>query len=90
MDTTKKYQPNPAMVKRLEDDCRYHPVHGDQAERYAANRADVEALGKALLERCPESRELTIAIRRLKEALMYANAAIAINEKPDVENRLPD
>jgi hypothetical protein len=84
-----KYKPSPDTLIRLKSTFTFHPVHGDQAQRYEAIRAEALRFGVMLSGTCPESRELTVAIRKLQEAVMYANASIAINEKPD-ENSLPD
>jgi len=61
----------------------YHAPFGNQAERYEKLRAQVKFLAMIVLELTPECAEQTIAIRKLQEAVMFANAAIAINEKPD-------
>ena len=33
-----------------------------------------------LVDECPDSRELSVALTKLEEAVMWANAAIARNE----------
>lgn len=58
----------------------FHPVKDDQPERYALLREKFEELSILILENTPESREQTLAIRKLKEAAMGANEAIAVNE----------
>lgn len=35
---------------------------------------------------CPESRERSLALTRLEESVMWANASIARNEKPKIDN----
>jgi hypothetical protein len=35
-------------------------------------------------EKCPDSREKSLAITNLEQAVMWANAAIARNERPDL------
>lgn len=75
------YEPKPEDVARLQNNISHHVPHGDQAERYEFNRASVLALGMGLLERCPPSRELSLALTHLEEVCFWANAAIARNEK---------
>lgn len=58
----------------------YHRPHGNQGERYDALRAAGLQLAKVINTLAPESGEKTLAIRRVQEAIHYANAAIAINE----------
>lgn len=58
----------------------YHAPHGDQAARYETLRAAGLLLAAAIHDLAPESGEKTLAIRRVQEAVMYANAAIACNE----------
>ena len=60
----------------------YHPPHGDQAQRYERLRAGGGELARLINDFAPESAEKTLAIRRVQEAVMYANAAIACNEPP--------
>ena len=64
----------------------YHAPFGNQAERYEKLRSQTKFLAMIVLELTPECAEQTIAIRKLQEAVMFANAAIAINEtKPESE-----
>lgn len=67
----------------------YHAPHGDQAKRYERLRAGGRRLAELVNELAPESGEKTLAIRRVQEAVMYANAAIACNE-PKPATRMSD
>lgn len=58
----------------------YHPPKGDQTARYSELRAGAKELSAYLIQRCPPSRELSLALTKLEEAVMWANAAIARNE----------
>lgn len=58
----------------------YHPPFGDQAERYVKMRSEAKSLAATIQRSCPESREKALAITNLQQAIMWANAAIAINE----------
>ena len=60
---------------------RYHPPTGGKAAKHEAVR---EACLKAAIELtnlCPESRELSMAISHLDQAMMAGNAAIARYEE---------
>lgn len=65
---------------QLENKFAHHAPKGDQAERYAENRKKFLVLAKHVRDVTPCSPEQTLAIGRLYEAMMLANAAIAINE----------
>lgn len=58
----------------------YHSPKNDQAERYATLRSRGGELAIRMMELCPESAERTLAIRKIEEALFWANASIARNE----------
>jgi len=58
----------------------YHTPKGDQAERYVALRDKAKELAHMIDQKCLESREKSLAITKLQECIMMANAAIAINE----------
>lgn len=58
----------------------YHAPKPDQLPRYEAIRARARGLAVFLCEHCPESRELSLALTKLDELVMWANAAIARNE----------
>jgi hypothetical protein len=66
----------------LENRYTYHPPHGDQVERYAAIRAKVLETAKFVRDATPSSREQSLALTALDEAMMFANAAIARHEPP--------
>ena len=59
---------------------KYHKPKGDQASRYENIRAHAKNLAEFLDENCPESREKSLALTNLQQAVMWANASIAINE----------
>lgn len=58
----------------------YHPPKDDQAERYVALRGNAQTLATEIHFFCPPSRERSLALTRLEEAVFWANAAIARNE----------
>lgn len=66
--------------EQIEKNHTYHPPKGDQAGRYEAIRAMAKHVGINLVELCPESRELSVALTKLDEIVFWANASIARNE----------
>jgi len=64
----------------LETRFTYHAPKGDQQIRYEDLRFDAKKLAKEFVKYCPESRELDLALTKLEEAIMWANAAIARRE----------
>lgn len=72
---------NAGLRDRLLNDHTYHVPFGDQGERYDAIRKAAYAYSITLLQFCPPSRELSLALTHLEEVVFYANAAIARTEK---------
>jgi hypothetical protein len=64
----------------IEQIFKYHRPFGTQAERYVLIRESARQLALLITECCPDSRERSIAITNLQQSVMWANAAIAINE----------
>lgn len=64
----------------LENLFTYHAPKADQPARYEKLRASAKAFAATILECCPDSADKTAAIRKVREAVMTANASIAINE----------
>lgn len=58
----------------------YHPPKADQPARYTALRDSAKALATQIVEQTPASREQSLALTKLEESIMWANAAIARNE----------
>jgi hypothetical protein len=58
----------------------FHSVKGDQADRYPKIRQAGLDLALVILDNCPDSRERSTAFTRIQEAIMFANAAIAVHE----------
>ena len=63
----------------------YHPPFGTQQERYVALRAAAKAFAQAIQDLTPPSREQSVALTNVQQSVMWANAAIAINEKAPAE-----
>jgi len=58
----------------------YHAPKENQADRYRTIRVYALEFSKVLDELCPDSRELALALTKLEESVMWANASIARNE----------
>ena len=64
----------------IEKKFSYHSPKEGQPEKYTAIRNEAKHLAYTLHTLCPESREKSLAMTKLEEAIMWANAAIARNE----------
>jgi len=56
----------------------YHPPTADQPPRYQAIRDAAKAMGMVIVQNCPKGPDRSAAIRKLRESVMTANAAIAL------------
>jgi len=68
------------LIKRINNDFVHHAPHGDQLARYAALREAGRLLAIKIVESTPISREQSLALTNLEQAIMFANASIARNE----------
>lgn len=59
----------------------YHPPKDGQPLRYEAIRATAKQFAEFVTSRTPASREQSLAITKIEEAVFWANAAIARNER---------
>lgn len=55
----------------------YHPPKPDQVEKYPRIRAAGHDLATLIDELVPDGREKSLAITKLEETVMWANAGIA-------------
>ena len=65
---------------KIENAFTYHQPKNDQSQRYTELRDLAKHLAIKMSELCPPSRELSIAMTNLEQAVMWANASIARNE----------
>lgn len=63
---------------KIEDLFTYHAPEGTQPAQYDAIRAKAKELAHVIVENTPPSADQTAAIRKLRECVMTANAAIAL------------
>lgn len=59
----------------------YHAPNEDQIVKYREIRQSAKMLAKIILDNSPVSADQTVAIRKLRECVMVANAAIACEGK---------
>lgn len=64
----------------LDEIFTYHAPFGDQPQRYIALRDKAKELAVLIQTTTPASREQSTALTNVQQAVMWANAAIAINE----------
>ncbi|KKL52006.1 hypothetical protein LCGC14_2289840 [marine sediment metagenome] len=69
---------------RLDREFMFHPPKPDQSRRYEVIRAKAKDYAWQLMVLCPPSLELSMAVTRLEEAVMWASAAIARNESGEL------
>ncbi len=70
------YNTKEEIVRRF----RFHKSTEEQLKRHEQVRNLALTYANNLLELCPDSRELSLALTHLEQAVMFANAAIARNE----------
>ena len=58
----------------------YHPPTPEQAARYVAIRDAARQLAELIVNATPACADQTTAIRKLRECVMTANAAIACDD----------
>ncbi|MCY9720945.1 hypothetical protein M5W76_21560, partial [Paenibacillus larvae] len=63
----------------IENNFKYHAPKEGQPEKYTAIREKAKELAYLIDELCPNSREKSLALTNLEQAVMWANAAIARN-----------
>jgi hypothetical protein len=74
------YEISDEMQKRLDNDFTYHSPVRDQVDRYPMIRDEAKELAVTIVKLTPPSREQSVALTKLEEAVFWANAAIARNE----------
>jgi Xaa-Pro aminopeptidase len=63
--------------KDVEHWFTYHKPTEDQLPKYEAIRTAGKALAEAIRQNCPDSADRSAAIRKVREAVMTANASVA-------------
>jgi len=75
-----KYRINSDEAKLIDRNFSYHQPFGDQPERYVELRSMARSFAEMITNLVPVSRERSLALTKLEEAVMWANAGIARNE----------
>lgn len=68
------------MGDQIEKAFTYHAPKEGQPARYTVLRDKAKELAVMVDEMCPNSREKSLAMTKIEESIMWANAAIARNE----------
>lgn len=66
----------------LENIFTYHHPFGNLPGYYESIRNSAKEFAYIINEVCPDSREKSLAITNLQQAVMWANAAIALHSLP--------
>jgi hypothetical protein len=71
-------RPSPISALRLGDWFTHHPPKNDeQIQGYVQIRNAGHDFARTIVANCPPSADTTAAVRKVREAVMTANAAIA-------------
>ena len=66
-----------SMKSKISNWFTYHAPNSDDIEKYSAIREYGKDFAHAIDANCPDSADKTAAIRKVREAVMTANASIA-------------
>jgi hypothetical protein len=72
---------SPELEEQINETFMYHAPKPGQSARYEWLRSSAKSMALQIARMCPNSRERSLALTHLQECVMFANAAIAINEK---------
>ena len=81
MESVEGVEHCPNFHEELTTRFTYHSPTEAQRQRYFTIRLAAHDLAMLFNSSCPESRELSLALTKLQEAVMWANASIACREK---------
>ena len=68
-------------MMNLDNIFKYHQPTADDTVAYEKLRSSAKQFAQAIVELTPECADQTAAIRKVREAVMTANAAIALKGK---------
>lgn len=71
---------NKITMENVGDVFSYHAPKAGQPERYESIRAAAKVLATAILANCPDCADRAAALRLVREAVMTANASIALEQ----------
>lgn len=64
---------------KIDNVFSYHSPATEQIPKYEALRASAKAFAECVIEHCPSSADRTAALRKIREAVMTANASVALD-----------
>lgn len=70
------------MNKNLDKRFTYQPPLPGQVDRFKSIRHGAKQLAELIVTQTPESREQSLALTNLEQAVMWANKAIAMEDEP--------
>ena len=76
--------PDMATDPEIENWFSYHPPFGNQKDRYVLIRDAAKNMAYIIRAFTPKNPDQTVALRKLRECVMTANAAIACGEPAGV------
>lgn len=62
---------------QINNNFSYHEPTSEKRERYVDIRSAAKTLAHEINGQCPDSREKSLAMTKLEEVVMWANASIA-------------
>ncbi|MBT8490686.1 MAG: hypothetical protein KJN62_06540 [Deltaproteobacteria bacterium] len=65
---------------KIRHNFTYHPPKDNQPDKYKLLRESAFHIACQIEKYCPDSREKSLAMTNLEQAIMWANASIARNE----------
>lgn len=68
----------PVTITNVDDVFSYHKPEGDQPAKYEAIRGAARAFARTILDNVPACADQQAALRLVREAVMTANAAVAL------------
>lgn len=78
------------MSETTEKNFTYHEPTQDTAAQHEAIRSAGKRFAELIEDECPPSRETSLAMTKLEEAVMWANASIARNITANVKKEGTD
>lgn len=66
--------------EQIENNFTYHKPTDNQHQKYLELRSAGKGMAYLISNLCPDSREKSLAVTNLEQAIMWANASIARNE----------
>jgi hypothetical protein len=79
----------PFSIEQLQEIFKYHPPTSEQQFRYQNIRHAALDFAQVIVANSPAGPDQTTAIRKLRECVMTANAAVALDGGPQVQYAKP-